>query len=252
MLIDTHCHLNLPDKFPDPAAEIAFAQSEGVDRFVVVGVDGETSQAALALADQFECVYAVVGWHPTSAGSFDADALVLVRDMLAHPKAVALGEIGLDFYWDVTTPEQQHACLRAQLDLARELAKPVVFHCREAWDVLLAVLEAEPPQPYLFHCFSGDDVQASRCLALGGVLGFDGPLTYKKNDALRAIAAAVPADRVVLETDSPYLSPEPFRGKPNRPAHVRLVNAALAAARGISESECADLTTANARRFFRI
>lgn len=252
MLIDTHCHLNLPGKFPDPAAEIAHAQAEGVERFVVVGVDADTSRRALELADEFDSVFAVVGWHPTSADGCDVAGLAAIREMLAHPKAVALGEIGLDFYWDTTTPVQQHRCLRAQLDLARKLGKPIVFHCRDAWDALLEVLEDEPPQPYLFHCFSGDAAQASRCLALGGVLGFDGPLTYRKNDALREVAAAAPADRIVVETDSPYLSPEPHRGKPNRPAHVRLVNAALAAVRGISEDECAALTTANAERFFRL
>ncbi len=250
MLIDTHCHLNFPDKFPDTAAEIDRARDEGVGTLVVVGCDGESSRRAVELAESFDSIYAVVGWHPTSAGSFDAGALSAVREMLGHPKAVALGEIGLDFYWDTTTPEQQHRCLRAQLDLARELGKPIVFHCRDAWDALLEVLESEAPQPYLFHCFSGDATQAERCLALGGVLGFDGPLTYRKNDALRAIATAAPADRIVVETDSPYLSPEPHRGKPNHPENVRLVNAMLASVRGISVEECAALTTANAKRFF--
>ncbi|MCO5296709.1 MAG: TatD family hydrolase [Fimbriimonadaceae bacterium] len=252
MLIDTHCHLNFADKFPDPAAEIALAAREGVGRLVVVGCDEETSLAAVELADAHEGVYAVVGWHPTSAASFNSAGLLAIEAMLAHPKVVAVGEIGLDFYWDFSTPEQQHRCLRDQLDLARAHAMPVVFHCREAWNPLLDVLEADAPQPYLFHCFSGDAAQAARALALGGVLGFDGPITYKKNDALRAIARDTPADRIVLETDSPYLSPEPFRGKPNRPANVKFVNAALAAARGISAEACAEMTTANAIRFFRL
>jgi len=250
MLIDTHCHLNFPDAFPDPATEIAHAKAEGVGRLVVVGCDPESSRRALELADAHEGVYAVVGWHPTSAAKYDAAGLRAIEEMLAHPKAVAVGEIGLDFHWDLSTPEQQHRCLRDQLDLARAKLKPVVFHCREAWGALLDVLEGQATQGLLFHCFSGDGGHSRRCLALGGLLGFDGPLTYKKNHELRTIAAAAPADRIVVETDSPYLSPEPLRGKPNRPANVRIVNAALAAARGITPDECAALTTANAERFF--
>lgn len=250
MLIDTHCHLNFPSKFPDPAAEIAHACSEGVSRLVVVGCDVESSQCALDLADAHPEVFAVVGWHPTSAAAYDEAGLRSIESMLAHPKAVAVGEIGLDYYWDHSTPEQQDRCLRDQLALARDKGKPVVFHCRDAWDALLDVLEGQPRMDYLFHCFSGDSGHAERCLSLGGVLGFDGPLTYKRNDALRAIAAAAPADRIVVETDSPYLSPEPLRGKPNRPANVKFVNAALAAARGIAVEECAALTTVNAERFF--
>lgn len=252
MLTDTHCHLNFADKFPDPAAEIEYARREGVERLIVVGCDETSSRQALQLAEEHEGVFAVVGWHPTSAAKYDSSHLRAIEEMLGHPKAVAVGEIGLDFYWDLSTPEQQHRCLRDHLDLARDVGKPAVFHCRDAWDELLEVLENEPIQPYLFHCFSGDSSQASRALALGGVLGFDGPITYKKNDGLRAIGMEAPADRIVVETDSPYLAPEPFRGKPNRPGYVKFVNAALAAARGISPEACAELTSQNARRFFRV
>lgn len=252
MLIDTHCHLNFADKFPDPAAEIAHAVGEGVGRLVVVGCDEETSLRAVELAEAHAEVFAVVGWHPTSARQYAPRRLAAIEAMLGHPKAVAVGEVGLDYYWDLSTPEEQERCLRDHLSLARDLGKPVVFHCRDAWVPLLDLLESEPPHPYLFHCFSGNAAQAARALALGGLLGFDGPITYRKNEALRAIAAETPADRIVVETDSPYLSPEPFRGKPNRPAHVKFVNAALAAARGIGADACADLTTANAIRFFQL
>lgn len=249
-LIDTHCHLNDAKAFPDVDATLVAAAEAGVDRVIVVGIDTESSRRALELAESHEGVFAVVGWHPTSAAAFSDSELQAIEMMLASPKAVAVGEIGLDFYWDKSTPEQQYACLTAQLDLAKSVGKPVVFHCRDANDELLAFLESRPVIPYLFHCFSGDSGHAARALALGALLGVDGPLTYPKNDALRSLMADVPRDRVVIETDSPYMSPVPFRGKPNRPDWVVHVNEALAGCWGVSVEECAQLTTANAERFF--
>jgi TatD DNase family protein len=163
---------------------------------------------------------------------------------------VALGEIGLDYHWDYATPDQQRIALLDQLELARKLAKPVVFHCRDAYPDLLTILEEQPTHRYLFHCFAGNQEDARRALALGAMFGVDGPITYKKADALREVIAMIPRDRLVLETDSPYMAPTPHRGKPNRPAFVPFVNEGLAATLGISQEECASLTTANAKRFF--
>jgi len=251
-LIDTHCHLNDERAFPDPEAVVAEAREAGVDRLIVVGIDTESSRSALALAERFDGVFAVVGWHPTSAAAFSESELSAIEAMLTHPRVVAVGEIGLDFYWDKSTPEQQHACLEAQLDLAARHGKPVVFHCRDANDELLSFLEARPVQPYLFHCFSGDAGHAARALALGAYLGVDGPITYPKNEAMRAMFGELPRDRVVVETDAPYMAPVPYRGKPNRPAWVAHVAAMLASVWGVSDKECASTTTENAERFFRL
>lgn len=251
-LIDTHCHLNLGDGFPDPAATIREAADNGVDRLIVVGIDSDSSRRAIDLAEQFEGIYAVIGWHPTSAAKYTRDELKRIESMLDHPKVVAVGEIGFDFHWDYSTPEQQRVCLDDHLDLAAKRGMPVVFHCRKAYPELLAVLEARPVRPYLFHCFAGDAEDARRARALDAYFGFDGPITYKNAAATRDILKSLPRDRVVIETDSPYLSPEPHRGKPNKPSWVRLVNAAMASVWGIDEEECATITTANAERFFRL
>lgn len=252
MLIDTHCHLNLGDHFPDPAATLAEAAAVGVDRVIVVGIDRPSNERALELADRFPGVYAVVGYHPNSAAEYTSADLMVLEAMLRHPKAVALGEIGLDYHWDFATPVQQQVCLNEQLDLAAALDVPVVFHCRKAYPELLGTLEARPVRPYLLHCFSGTVEDGERALALGAVLGFDGPITYKNAKETREVARRCPPDRLVVETDCPYLPPEPHRGKPNRPAWVAIVNAALASVRGLTPEACASLTTANAERFFRL
>ncbi len=251
-LFDTHCHLNFPNLFPDPDAAIAAAKSEDVNRLCLVGCDPETSQSALDIAERHVGVFAIVGWHPTSAKDWTPEQMPDLERQLQHPKTVALGEIGLDFYWDTSTPEEQYQCLEAQLDLAKKLGKPVVFHCRDAWEALLDFLAKREPIPYLFHCFAGDDAQARRALDLGGMLGVDGPVTYKKAESLREIMRWVPRDRVVIETDSPYLTPEPHRGKPNRPGYVALVAAALAACWGVSREEAAAITASNAVRWFGV
>lgn len=251
-LIDTHCHLNKESLFPQAGTLIKEAVSAGVERLVVVGVDHDWNQRAITLAERHGEVYAVVGWHPTSTAQFTPAALAEVDAQLKHARVVALGEIGLDYHWPDATKDQQFGALRDQLELARSRAVPVVFHCREAYPDLLDELERHGPGPYLFHCFAGDADDARRALALGGMLGVDGPITYPKAEALRSILREVPRDRVVLETDSPYMTPHPYRGRPNTPAMLRFINGALAQLWSVSADECADLTTANAERFFRL
>ncbi|MFQ3586501.1 MAG: TatD family hydrolase [Fimbriimonadaceae bacterium] len=249
-LTDTHCHLNLAEYFPDPDAEIERAKTAGVDRIVNVGIDLESSRRAVEIAERHEGVFAVVGWHPNSSHQMTADGLAAVRELAGHEKVVAWGEIGLDYHWTFATPEQQREALRRQLEVAAAVGLPVVFHCREAYDDLLYLLERIPKRPYLFHCFAGDALQAERALALGALLGVDGPVTYKKSQGLRALLGATPKDRWVLETDAPFLSPEPFRGKPNTPARIPLINAVVASVWGMSVEDAAETTTANACRFF--
>ncbi len=250
LLIDTHCHLNDPDAFPDPAAAVSEAQEAGVGRLFVVGVEPKGWERAITLSEQLEAVSAIVGWHPNYTANYSG--LDELEKCLMHPGVVALGEIGLDYHWDYASPEQQKRALVEQLALARRMAKPVVFHCREAYPDMLELLESQELQPYLFHCFAGDHEDARRALALGSYFGVDGPITYKKADALREVIATIPRDRLVIETDSPYMAPTPFRGKPNQPAYVGLINDALAAVLKISSADCARLTTANATRFFNL
>ncbi|RYG47266.1 TatD family deoxyribonuclease [bacterium] len=251
MLIETHCHLHDRKAFPDPAAEIEAAQAAGVERIVVIGTHPEDWTAAVALAESHECVWAVVGWHPNYCADYDVASLPTLREHLAHPKVLAIGETGLDNHWDYAPREKQRAALHDHLEIARELGIPVVFHAREAYSELLDILEADYGSgPYIFHCFAGDREEAARAVALGGWIGVDGPVTYPKAEELREVLRSVPLDRLVVETDSPYLSPVPYRGKPNRPAYVRHVADGLAKCLGISIEELERITTANALRAF--
>lgn len=249
-LIDTHCHLNDRQAFPLPAAAINEAISAGVARLVVVGIDTESSRYAVELAEQFEQVYAVVGWHPNHANQFTESELKPIREMLAHPKVVALGEIGLDYYRDHASRDEQFSCLLAQLDLADELDVPVVFHCRDAYDDLLDVIEKRVQHKWLFHCFAGEPVHASRASKLGSWFGVDGPVTYKSADSLRETIRTLPLDKLLIETDAPWMAPVPYRGQRNKPAWVALINEGLAATWQKSPEEMAQVTTANALAFY--
>lgn len=250
MLIDTHCHLNDRKAFPDVNAEIAEATRLGATRLIVVGVEPGEWHSTVELCERHDELSFILGWHPNYTKEYDPLRLNELRTLLFHPKALALGEIGLDYHWDFSPPETQRKALIDQLDLASELAKPVVFHAREAYSDLLDVLEARPVRPYLFHCFSGSPEEAARAVRLDAYFGVDGPISYKKADELRGLVRTLPRDRLLVETDAPYLTPVPHRGKPNRPAYVRYVAEALAACLQISFDECANLTTNNAERFF--
>jgi TatD DNase family protein len=252
-LIDTHCHLNDFKAFPDPVEVVEEAREAGVDRLVVVGIDEEWSRLAVSLAERFSGVYAAVGWHPSHSPQYTKESLVAIRDLASHPKVVAIGEIGYDFYWKEATRAEQDACLFDHLDLAEELGLPVIFHCREANDDLLSVLETRRPGvPLLFHCFSGDFSHFERAVALDCWFGFDGPITYPKNDDLRKILARAPRNRILLETDAPWLTPVPYRGKRNRPSYLSHIAAKAAESLSMTKEELAALTTANAEALFRL
>lgn len=250
MLIDTHCHLNDAKAFPDPRAEIDAARALGVERLVVVGTAPADWERAVALAETHPEVWAIVGWHPNYTADYDPATLGRLRELLAHPRVLALGEIGLDYHWAYAERTVQRAALRDGLDLAAEVGKPVVFHARDAYSDLLDVLEARPPHPYLMHCFAGTAEEGARAVALGCRFGVDGPVTYPKAEVLREVLRSLPFESLVVETDAPYMSPVPHRGKPNRPAHVRHVAEGLALALGRSYEEVATRTTATAREFF--
>lgn len=250
-LIDTHLHLCSDAFDADREDVLARAGADGVERLVEVGYSLETSRAALALAEQHPHIFAVVGVQPNYAHAPGDGWLDEVRALAAHPKAVAIGEIGLDYHWHYATPAQQEPVFRAQLGLARELGLPVVIHSREAQHDTLRVLSDAARGVYgVMHSFSGDWDYAAACLEIGFMLSLAGPLTYKKATELHEVARRAPLDRLLTETDSPYLSPHPLRGRRNEPARVRLVAERLAALRGTSLDAVAAAVWQNAANLF--
>lgn len=251
-LVDTHCHLDFEQFDPDREAVLERARAAGVARLVIPGVDLAACRRAVALAERYPQVYALVGLHPNSADELTPDGLAEIRALAKHPKVVGIGEIGIDLYWRKLSRTEQEAAFRAQIDLADEAGLPIVIHDRDAHAEVMAVLrERRPAAGAALHAFSGDAAMAAEATALGCCLGVGGPLTYRKNDALRALFAAAPLDRVLIETDAPYLTPQFRRGQRNEPAYVREVAVMLAEIRGISIETVAEATTRNAARFFR-
>jgi len=229
---------------------LAEAAACGVTRIVGIGMGRESSLRTLALAEAHEQIWAVIGVHPNSAATWtDADA-VWIAELARHPRVVAIGECGMDFYRDAATPAQQERAFRAQIAIARAMDLPLVIHTREASAATLAILRADTRGlRVILHCFSMVE-HLEEVIEADWYASFAGPLTYKPNDALRSAAARLPADRILVETDSPYLAPVPLRGKPNQPAYVALTLAKLAEVRGIDPATCDELTTANAARVF--
>ena len=251
MLVDTHCHLDFEQFDPDREAVLARAREAGVTRIIIPGVDLAACRRAVALAEREPEVYAAVGIHPNSIEDLTPAGWVELRELVKHPKVVGIGEIGIDLYWRKMSLTDQEAAFRAQVRLADEAGKPVIVHDRDAHAEVLAVLQdLRPARGGVLHAFSGDQRMAEAALELGWYLGVDGPVTYKKNDALRAVFAAAPLERVLVETDAPYLTPQPRRGQRNEPAYVRWVVEKVAELRGISMTAAAAATTRNAARLF--
>lgn len=246
--VDTHCHLQMLD---EPDAElVAEAGADGVATLVCVGIDTSTTAAAIEAARAFDGVHATAGLHPHEARHLDAQWDAIAESARAA-EVVGIGECGFDFYRDHSPHDAQEAAFRAQIGLAKELGKVLVIHTRDAWDDAFRVLEDEGPPPRLvFHCFSGGPAEAARCVELGAVLSIAGPISYPRNDDLRDAARSVPLDRLVVETDAPFLSPQGYRGKTNYPARVALVGAALAEALGLAVADVAASTTTTARELF--
>ncbi len=260
MLIDTHCHLNFDSYDGDREAVLQRAADVGVTRIIIPSVDLVTGQEGLDLAERYPGVYAAAGVHPNSTAEFTEADLALISAQAAHPKVVAIGEIGLDYHWDESPKATQHRAFEAQLALAAQLELPVIIHNREASDDVLPILEAWaatlPPalkeRPGVLHSFSASASMADRALAINFYLGFTGPVTFKNADELRRVALTTPLDRMLVETDAPFLTPVPHRGKRNEPAYIPLIADRIAALKGLSLDEFAAATTANAVRLFKL
>ncbi|MDR4495816.1 MAG: TatD family hydrolase [Nitrospirales bacterium] len=258
MLIDTHVHIDDPRYDPDREDMFRRAAQAGVTTFITIGCDLASSRSAVKLAAGRDQVFATVGVHPHEAKEIQPEWYPQLRDLAGHPKVVAFGEIGLDFHYDHSPCDTQRQRFREQIQLAQDLKLPLVIHTREAKEDTIQILREEHAQELggVFHCFSEDAWLAKQALDLGFYLSFSGIITFRNAQALRDIVQTVPDDRLLIETDAPYLTPVPFRGKRNESSFVKLVAEQIAAIKyGDSATgfhQVAQLTTANARRLFKI
>ena len=252
MLVDTHCHLNHEQFTDDLSDVVARAENADVRRMIVVGFDLSSSERAVEIAEQFEFAYAAVAIHPHDARSYDAVAETRLKKLADLPKVVAIGEIGLDYHYDFAPRAAQRNAFSAQLAVARDSNLPVIIHCRDAYGDTLDILETEIDRQYsgVMHCWNGSMAEAQRSLELGMYLGFGGVITFKNADGVRDVARQAPYNRVLLETDAPYLAPAPYRGKRNEPAYTRLVCERLAELRQVPVELIASQTSANADKLF--
>ena len=254
-LIDTHCHLDSEGFHQDIDGVIQRALDSGVERMLTIGVTLETSQAAVLLANRYPCVSAVVGIQPNYAHEAKPTDWEKIEDLAMHPRVVGVGETGVDKYWDVAPLEIQRDYFVRHIELSRRLKKPFVVHCREAEAEVVEVLQAEAangPLNGLMHSFCGNATTAETCVRHGLHISFAGMLTFRKNEDLRSVAKSIPLDRLLVETDAPYLAPLPNRGKRNEPSWVRFTNDCLAGVHGLSPDQMADQTTLNAKRLFNL
>lgn len=253
MFIDTHAHLD-DEKFQDDLIEVlARAQEAQVQYIVNVGYDLVSSQKSVELAKTYPHIYAVVGLHPHDAKDAQEDTYKRLVELAKEEKIVALGEMGLDYYWDNSPRNVQQQVFRRQINLAKELNLPIVIHDRDAHGDIMQILQEEKAEEVggILHCFSGSWEMAEACLKMGFYISFAGPLTFNNARKLVEVAQKVPLDRILTETDSPYLPPHPFRGKRNEPARVVLVAEKIAALRNEEVEKIGEITLENARKVFR-
>lgn len=254
MLIDTHTHIDL-DNFKDRFDEvIETAKEYGVGKVVIPGVEPSGFGRIVELCEKYDNVYGAVGVHPEELGTYNDEAENLIREYLKHPKIIAAGEIGLDYYWDKSQVERQKEIFEKQIMLAKEAKKPVLVHDREAHLDTFEILKKTDAKEtgVVMHCFSGSPEFALECVREGFYIALGGVVTFKNAKKAKEVAKAVPLDRLLLETDAPYMAPVPFRGKENQPAYVKIVAQEIADLRGISFEEIEQATTANAERVLGI
>ena len=254
MFSDSHAHLTLEHFDPDREEVIARARDAGIARLITVSSFIGDAEACAGLASRHDFIHFTAGVHPHEAKGWTPEVARAIRRAAGRPKAVAIGEIGLDYHYDFSPREAQRRVFREQLVLARDLRLPIVIHTREAWDDTLDILREESAADVggVFHCFSGGKEEARRCLDLGFYLSFAGPVTFKNSSGVAEAAAFAPLDRILCETDSPYLTPHPFRGKRNEPARVVLVAAKVADLKRLTPEAVGEATTRNLEDVFRL
>nr|MDA8085117.1 YchF/TatD family DNA exonuclease [Nitrospiraceae bacterium] len=250
-LVDTHCHLEASGFDADRQDVIERARAAGVGHMITVGTDIESSEAALRLAHAYPFIYAAVGLHPHEAKDFDENVFKRLLALAADEKTVAIGETGLDYHYMHSPREAQIHAFRMQAEIARQTGLPIIVHTRDAGDEALKILGAGPVKGVL-HCFSGDARMAGDAMAMGLYISIAGPVTFRKTDELRRVAAEIPDDYLLVETDAPYLAPEPFRGKRNEPAYLAETAKVIAGLRGITPEDLARVTSLNASRLFGV
>ncbi|MGC1402101.1 MAG: TatD family hydrolase [Thermodesulfobacteriota bacterium] len=253
MWIDSHAHLEMDAFDPDRPQVIERAFNQGIKRIITIGTDLDSSRKALALAKAYPDIWATVGVHPHDAASFNPEILPQLIKLAGEPKVVALGEIGLDFYRNLSPQKVQKETFRRLIQLAREAALPIIIHDREAHKEVLTILREEKAEEIggVFHCFSGDWEMAKQCLDLNFFLSITGAVTYKKGSVLEKVVRQAPIESLLIETDAPYLAPHPFRGKRNEPSYLVHTAEHVARLRGISLDELSQANLNNTRRAFK-
>lgn len=252
MWFDSHCHLHLCEENAPVRAVVERARAAGTSDMLTLGIDLESSRRALDIATAHD-LWAAAGVHPNSAAGWDVRTAAQIEGLFDHERIVAAGESGLDFYRDHASRAEQEKAFRAHIEFARRFDLALVIHTRNSVSRALDVLaDHGPPQRFVFHCWSGDENELGRALELGAYVSFAGNVTFPRAEELRAAAALVPEDRLLIETDAPFLSPAPHRGVPNEPARVAQVGAAVARARSVPAAEVAGVTAANARRLLAL
>lgn len=254
MLIDSHAHLTMPQFDKDRRKVIRRAEEGGIKHIITVGTDIADCQKALSLAKEYDFISASIGIHPHDTKSVNSGTYLFLRELASHDKVKAIGEIGLDFYRNLSPRDIQIKHFRKQLKLAHDLTLPVIIHDREAHQEVLKILQEEKAETTkgVIHCFSGDWPMAKACLDIGFYISIPGTVTFKSAEIYHKLIHDLPLDRILLETDSPFLTPHPFRGKRNEPAYVRYVAEAVARIKGIDTAELADITTRNAQKLFNL
>ncbi|MGE7781981.1 TatD family hydrolase [Peribacillus sp. NPDC097264] len=254
MLFDTHVHVNAEQFNEDLEEVIERAQDAGVKNMVVVGFDRPTITRAMELVEIYDFMFAAIGWHPVDAIDMTEEDLQWIEELSAHPKVVAIGEMGLDYHWDKSPKEIQKEVFRKQIRLAKKVKLPIIIHNREATADIVSILKEEGASEVggIMHCFSGSAETALECIDMNFYISLGGPVTFKNAKKPKEVAAAVPLDRLLIETDCPYLAPHPFRGKRNEPSYVKLVAEQIADIKQLSVEEVSQATTSNAKKLFGI
>ncbi|MEJ9232005.1 TatD family hydrolase [Peribacillus butanolivorans] len=254
MLFDTHVHVNAEQFNEDLEDVIERAQEAGVNNMVVVGFDRPTITRAMELIETYDFMYAAVGWHPVDAIDMTEEDLKWIEELSSHPKVVAIGEMGLDYHWDKSPKAIQMEVFRKQIRLAKKVGLPIIIHNREATADIVNILKEEEASEVggIMHCFSGSAETAMECIDMNFYISLGGPVTFKNAKKPKEVAAAVPLDHLLIETDCPYLAPHPYRGKRNEPSYVKLVAEQIAEIKQLSVEEVSQATTDNAKKLFGI